>query len=48
VALTASISNLTNRANYTGFSGVMTSPFFLRATAVANPRRVDFGLSVNF
>ena len=25
--------NLTNRANYTGYSGTMTSPFFRQATA---------------
>jgi Carboxypeptidase regulatory-like domain len=42
------ITNLTNRANYTGFSGVMTSPFFERPTAVANPRKVDFGMSFGF
>jgi hypothetical protein len=43
-----SVNNLTNRANYGGFSGVMTSPFFLRPTAVNNPRKVDMGLNVSF
>jgi hypothetical protein len=38
------ILNLTNRANYSGFSGVMTSPYFLQPTAVTNPRQIDFGV----
>ena len=28
LSLNARISNLTNHHNYSGFSGVMTSPFF--------------------
>ena len=40
--------NLTNRANYTGYSGVMTSPFFRQATAVQSPRRVEAGLNFGF
>lgn len=43
-----SIQNLTNRANYTGFSGVMTSAYFLQATSVANPRQIDFSLRFSF
>jgi hypothetical protein len=43
-----SIQNLTNRANYTGFSGVMTSAYFLQATSVANPRQIDFSLRFGF
>jgi hypothetical protein len=35
--------NLTNRANYIGYSGVLTSPFFRQARDVINPRRVDIG-----
>jgi len=46
--LNVSINNLTNRANYTGFSGVMTSPYFLQATSVANPRQVDFSVRFGF
>ena len=42
------VNNLTNRANYSGFSGVMTSPFFMQARSVNNPRRIDFGMNVNF
>src|SRR5204863_6366320 len=40
--------NLINRANYVGFSGVMTSQFFQQATAVANPRKIDIGMSFRF
>ena len=40
--------NLTNRANYTGFSGTMTSPFFRKATSVAGMRRVEAGLNFGF
>ena len=41
-------TNLTNRSNYTGYSGVMTSRFFGQPTAVLNPRRVDMGVSFGF
>jgi hypothetical protein len=40
--------NLTNRANYTGCSGVMTSPFFRQPTAVASMRRVEAGINFGF
>jgi hypothetical protein len=40
--------NATNHYNYSGFSGVMTSPFFRQATAVQNPRKVDLSMSVSF
>ena len=48
LTFTASVTNLANRANYSGFSGVMTSPFFERATAVANPRKIDIGMNIRF
>jgi len=48
MVLFANVNNLTNHANYSGFSGVMTSPFFRKATAVNNPRRIDVGMNVNF
>jgi hypothetical protein len=43
-----SVQNLTNRANYQGYSGVMTSPFFARPTTVSPMRKVDVGTSLNF
>ena len=48
LAFILSATNLTNRPNYAGFSGVMTSPFFRTATSVTNPRRVELGASLRF
>jgi len=48
VGLSFNASNLTNRANYGGYSGKMTSPDFQQPTLVVNPRRVDVGLNVAF
>ena len=41
-------NNLTNHANYVGYSGVMTSPFFRQATAVQGTRRVEAGINFGF
>ena len=48
ITFNVSINNLTNRANYSGFSGVMTSEYFLQPTNVSNPRQVDVSLRFNF
>jgi hypothetical protein len=40
--------NLTNRPNYSGYSGIMTSPFFGRPTTVSGMRKIDAGMSLNF
>lgn len=48
VTISMSAQNLFNRNNYSGFSGVMTSQYFLQATSVSNPRQVDFSLRFNF
>ena len=42
------VQNLTNHANYTGYSGVLTSPFFGQATAVTGTRKVDMGVQLSF
>ena len=42
------VNNLTNHANYVGYSGTMTSKFFRQATAVSNTRRVEGGLNFLF
>jgi hypothetical protein len=42
------VQNLTNRANFQGFSGVITSPFFARPTNVNAMRKVDIGTSLSF
>jgi hypothetical protein len=48
IGIFVNAQNLTNRANYVGYSGVMTSPFFRRARDVINPRRVDIGVNFGF
>jgi len=40
--------NLTNQANYLGYSGTLTSPFFGRPTTVGNMRKIDGGIGLNF
>ena len=46
--LFVNVQNLLNRANYGGYSGVLTSPFFGQPTLVMNPRKIDFGLGFQF
>jgi hypothetical protein len=41
-------NNLTNHANYVGYSGTMTSQYFRQATAVSGTRRVEAGLNFLF
>jgi hypothetical protein len=40
--------NLTNERNYTGYSGVMTSPFFGQPTTVMGMRKIDMGIALSF
>ena len=46
--LFANVNNLTNHQNLGGYSGVMTSPFFMRPTLASNLRSVNMGVSINF
>ncbi len=48
LVISASVLNLTNRRNYVGYSGTMTSPHFRQPTAVAGMRKTDVGISFNF
>jgi hypothetical protein len=48
LSFNVSISNLTNHANFVGYSGVMTSPLFLKPTNVSGVRRINFGMSLSF
>ena len=48
LVFTLSVNNLTNRSNFSGFSGIRTSPFFLTPTSVLNPRKIDVGASLRF
>jgi hypothetical protein len=41
-------SNIFNNVNPTGYSGVMTSPFFLQPTAAAPARKIDVGMRIGF
>jgi hypothetical protein len=43
-----SISNLTNRTNFAGFSGVMTSPFFMQPRSALGARRVQVATNLSF
>jgi hypothetical protein len=40
--------NLLNRANYAGYSGTLTSPFFGQPTAVSGMRKIDVGINLSF
>jgi hypothetical protein len=48
ITINVSAQNLFNRYNYSGFSGVRTSEYFLQPTSVSNPRQVDISLRFNF
>ena len=48
LVFTAAVNNLANRANFSGFSGICTSPFYLRPTSVTNPRKFDIGIGLRF
>jgi len=48
ITLRLEAQNVTNRYNYTGYSGLLTSQFFGQPTAVNNPRRIDIGVMFNF
>jgi hypothetical protein len=37
MVLFMNVNNLTNRANYSGFSGTKTSPFFMKPRSVNQP-----------
>lgn len=48
VELFATASNLFNRVDLIGYSGVMTSPFFGRPTAAGPARKLDLGVRIGF
>ena len=48
IGIQANIINLTNHANFVGYTGTMTSPFFLQAQNVQNMRKVDIALNFSF
>jgi hypothetical protein len=44
----ANITNLLNRPQYSGFSGIITSPYFLQATSANGQRRITFNANLSF
>jgi hypothetical protein len=42
------MQNLTNHANLTGYSGIMTSQYFLRPTQIQGVRRITFSIGASF
>jgi hypothetical protein len=46
--LFANVTNVTNRRNYGGYSGVITSDFYRHPTFVQNPRRAEVGMNLAF
>jgi hypothetical protein len=48
LSLNANVQNLTNHHNLVGYTGVITSPNFLKATGFQGTRKIDFGLGLSF
>jgi len=48
MGIVVNAQNLTNHANYIGYSGTITSPFFGQPTSVQAMRKIDVGLNFNF
>jgi hypothetical protein len=46
--VSVNIQNLLNQPVYSGFSGIMTSQFFLKPTSASGVRRVTFNMNVSF
>jgi hypothetical protein len=46
--LSVSLNNPTNHQNYSGFSGVRTSPYFLQPTSVNGVRQMTFSATLTF
>jgi len=48
IGISANVINLTNHPNFIGYTGTMTSPFFLQPQDVQNMRKVDLSLNFSF
>ena len=48
MGIVVNAQNLTNHANYVGYSGTLSSPLFGQPTAVQSMRKIDIGLNFNF
>jgi hypothetical protein len=48
LGLTINVQNITNHANFIGYSGVLSSKLFGQPTAAVNPRRLNVGMMIGF
>jgi hypothetical protein len=48
LGISLNVQNVFNQPVYSGFSGVMTSPFFLKPTSASGVRRVTLNTTVSF
>ena len=48
VGVNVYVDNLLNRANLSGYSGVLTSPFYGKPTMANNARRIGVGMNLQF
>jgi len=48
IGISANVINLMNHTNYIGYTGTMTSPFFLQPQNVQSMRKVDISLNFSF
>ena len=48
MGIVISAQNMTNHANYVGYNGTLTSPFFGQPTSVQAMRKIEVGLNFNF
>ena len=48
LSIIVAVQNLTNHANYMGYSGVLASPLFGTPTIASQPRRVNVGMQLGF
>jgi hypothetical protein len=48
LSISANISNLFNRTNFSRYSGVLSSPYFGRANSARSPREIELGIQINF
>lgn len=48
MSINLQVQNLTNRANFMGYSGTLTSPFYGKPTQAQNARRIMLGMGLGF
>ena len=48
LSISAQVQNLFNHANFVGYSGTMTSPFFMKPTMVEGVRTINLSAGFNF